>query len=103
MDLIDLKSATEEIKRLREIYYFNRGVKEVPLDSALMRELAEPVVAEKNSPPVDIAGMDGFAICSSDGYLLRVSGRYICRRLKGTHPAWRGSQHRHRCLHARGC
>lgn len=42
-------------------------VEMVPLDSATFRSLAEPIIAQGDSPPFPAATMDGFAVVADDG------------------------------------
>src|SRR5215467_1889928 len=42
------------------------GIESVPLDQAVNRVLARPVIAEVDVPGFDRASVDGFAVCSSD-------------------------------------
>jgi molybdenum cofactor synthesis domain-containing protein len=82
--MISLKEAIKEIKHLREKYYFNRQSEEVSLEDALGRELATPITAGADFPPADLAGMDGFALCSKDEYPLRITGRCYAGDRKGS-------------------
>src|SRR5215467_4359829 len=41
-------------------------IESVPLDRALNRALARPVIAEVDVPGFDRASVDGFAVCASD-------------------------------------
>lgn len=43
-----------------------RGTEAVPLAQAAGRVLAEPVIADRDSPPADVSAMDGFAVCGAD-------------------------------------
>ena len=42
------------------------AVEEVPLEQAAGRVLAEPVVADRDSPPHDVSAMDGYAVKLAD-------------------------------------
>ncbi len=73
-EMVSMDDAAKFISRLRERFYYNRGVEEVSIDEALDRELAEDVVSPVTLPRHDLATMDGYAIKSSDRYPLRIIG-----------------------------
>ncbi len=57
------------------------GVERAPLDLALNRVLAEPVVARRDQPPFAVSAMDGYALRSADSPgILRLAGESAAGR-----------------------
>jgi molybdopterin molybdotransferase len=66
----DLKDLTVEDARGRMLAEAARmGPETVPLDAAVGRVLAEPVIAQRDQPPFDASAMDGWAVSGAEeGY-----------------------------------
>ena len=73
-EMVSIDDSISFMKKLREKFYYNRGVEEINVDEALDRELAEDIVSPVTLPKHDLATMDGYAIRSSDSYPLKIVG-----------------------------
>lgn len=71
---LTLNEALEEIKKLKNIYYYRRGSETAALNDSVGRELSETIFASSNSPEFDIAAMDGFALRFDDDFPLKLAG-----------------------------
>ena len=70
---IPIDIALEKINKLKSRHYFRRNTEKISLNESVGRELSETIFAGSGSPESDIAAMDGFAICSDNGYPLKIT------------------------------
>lgn len=82
--LMPIEQALEALLKLAEASRID-GVESVPIDDAVGRVLAEPLIAKLDLPPWPNSAMDGYALCEADlcGRPLRVSQKIFA----GTQPA----------------
>lgn len=71
-DLTSREAAVELVLDRRETVLDGHDTTTVGVDDITHRVLAEPIVAQRDVPPADIATMDGFAIDAEAGYPLRL-------------------------------
>ncbi|MFU8767522.1 MAG: molybdopterin molybdotransferase MoeA [Candidatus Methanoperedens sp.] len=70
---IPIDTAIEKINKMKNEYYFRRDTEKISIYESTGRELSETIFAGSMSPVSDIAAMDGFAVCSGNGYPLKIT------------------------------
>ncbi len=65
MSLPQVNQITASMARLKDLLS-PAAIEQVPIARSLGRVLAEPLVADRDSPPLDVSAMDGFAVRLAD-------------------------------------
>lgn len=81
--IVNLNKAYEIIDTMREDLLCSLGTEEIGVADAGGRVLAEDAVAMAESPPYDMATMDGYALTAGDPYPLRVVSEVFAGRKPG--------------------
>jgi molybdopterin molybdotransferase len=83
--MISFDEALEQIRSVAKPL----GIEAVPLECAGGRVLAEPVVAQIDSPRADVSAMDGYAVRAEDVRTLPVSLKVVGQSFAGA--GWQGT------------
>jgi molybdenum cofactor synthesis domain-containing protein len=75
LELVSLREAQELVHELRRRFYFHRGSETVSVKNSVGRELAKPVLAQRQLPSHNLASMDGYAVRTRDSYPLKIAAR----------------------------